>query len=222
MRIKLIWKLGLIVLGFLPLIVLFQGCTTQVPSLTEMKTKPPCAPFLFHGFESNSEFSNITGSTDTKTLSPLHVAQGQWSLDLDITNPLPASSGPGPNNWNDQFYIEAFSSPQNWNNYSQLIADIYIDPTVLAGASYSQLMLLADSPVTFYQPICSSQPAITSGQQSVTWGINLGAGGILKAANGVVSSTYLTKLYLIINANTTKGTGNVYLDNLRLVYTACP
>ncbi len=218
MNAKLFKNLGLAALGLLSLLFLYQGCTTKIPTLSAMKSYPSsCQPLLLNAFESldNLSSSNPSGSstiTANLTLSPLHVTQGVSSLDIDIYNPPLASPGV-VYNWNDQILYDTLTPPQptTWANFTQAIADVYIDPSVIAGATYHSLNLYAKASSGNYQSLCSNQPSITSGQQSITWVID-----------SIPSGATLTVIFLILNANTTNGSGNIYLDNLRLVYKECP
>jgi hypothetical protein len=119
-------------------------------------------------------------------------------------------------NWNDRIFFDTNNIPEViWNNYAMLIADVYIDASVIEGAGYHQLQLWGETNSINYQPICSSQPDITVGQQAVTWAIDFKAGSI------PVGSP-LKNIFLVLNADTTNGTGHIYIQDMRLVYKVCP
>jgi hypothetical protein len=135
-------------------------------------------------------------------------------LDINILSAPMVNGNVG--NWNDRIFYDSNNiAGVVWNDYSMLIADCYIDASVIEGASYHQLQLWADSNSLYYQPICSRQPDITAGQQAVTWTIDFKAGAI------PVDSP-LKDIFLILNADTTNGTGHIYINNMRLVYKVCP
>ncbi len=222
--------ISLALLEFLALLT--PGCTTKFPSITTMS---PCYPYILQTFNNYSDLSNISnggqtfgtgpvtgvnsGVTVVYSLSPLYATQGNLSLDADILS-APMTNGM-VENWNDKiFFYNTKNIPgASWNDYSMLISDVYIDASVIQGAGYQQLQLWADSPASnnYYQPIClpKNQPNIASGQQALTWVIDFTAGKIPPGSQ-------LSDIYFILNANTTNGTGNIYIDDMRLAYKVCP
>ncbi len=235
MKNSLFTAIGLVLLGLLTL--LEPGCTTKFPSITTMSplSSSNCYPYILQTFNSSSDLSNISnggqtfgtgpvtgvnsGVTVVYSLSPLYATQGNMSLDVDILS-APMTNGT-VENWDDKiFFYNTKNIPgMSWNDYSMLIADVYIDASVIQGAGYQQLQLWADSSATnnYYQPIClpKNQPNITAGQQALTWVIDFTAGKITPGSQ-------LSDIYFILNANTTNGTGNIYIDDMRLAYKVCP
>ena len=138
----------------------------------------------------------------------MFATQGLHSMDVKITT--------FPGNWNDKMF--QLNGSLNLNNFVMLVADVYIEPAVLAGASYSQMELYADGGGSYYQSICSNQPNVTSGQQALTWTINFKAGTIPPGST-------LSDIFFILNANATNNlNSHIYVDNIRLYYdnSNCP
>ncbi len=147
-------------------------------------------PELLNGCESLTQGGTWSGSNATFSLSKSHVTQGLTSLDVNINT----AAG-----WNDQAMILSGIPITNWTNVGQLVMDLYVDPSLVAGSTYSQLEIVDQN----YSTI-SNTVGIVAGQQSVTFLIT-----------GVGSST--TGIRFIYNNNSTNGKGNFYLDNIRLI-----
>jgi hypothetical protein len=93
--------------------------------------------------------------------------------------------------------------------------DIYVDSSLVSG-SYNQLSLVENSAAGGYWSSITDNADIVAGQQSVTFNIDWALGS-------VTGTTPMGKLLLVWNTNGT-GTGNLSIDNIRLVgtTTACP
>jgi hypothetical protein len=161
---------------------------------------------LFNGCESLTENGTWTSTTSTITLSTQHVTQGTHSLDVDITS----ASG-----YNQNMMILTGFTPAVWSNVHQLIMDLTVDPSVVAGAGYSQFDFVVDSNSAgeYFQTISLVDPNLVAGSQSVTWNIDF-------AAENMPPTAALSKITFIYNNNATNPIGNIYVDNIRLV--TCP
>jgi hypothetical protein len=100
--------------------------------------------------------------------------------------------------------------------------DLTVDPSVVAGASYHTMELVANTSAirgtnpygTYFQLIASNYPVINAGTQTITFYIDFGA-GLIKPGDPI------TQLQFVYNSNATTGTGNIYVDNMRLIQN-CP
>lgn len=231
----------LALLAFAILWAFGPGCKSSVPPTSAMSTSAgvpiqSCPPVLFEGFESLSTGVASNGTTfyvtdrgitindydltDAGTtfssvlgLSNFGATQGTHSLDLDIIKAF---------SYNQTMFQMFGFSPNVWNTVAQLKMDITVDPSVVAGNTYSFMNLVGYSTSTgvYFTPISSDAPNVTAGTQTITWNINFSAGVINPAAP-------MDRLYIIYNRSTPnagQGIGNIYIDNMRLVYNAdhCP
>lgn len=213
---RLLWLAPLFLMAFSVLWVGSQGCHNQpsLPQFANTMTPTPTAttcspPTLFNGCETLAENGTWTSTTSTISLSTLNLTQGTHSLDVDITT---------GSAYNQNMMILNGFSPSVWNNVYQLIMDLTVDPSVVAGEAYSQFDVVADSSSAgkYFQLIASVDPNLVAGSQSVTWVINFGAGTLLP-------TDPLSKLTFIYNRSTPsagQAIGNIYVDNIRLV--SCP
>ena len=221
-----LWCGGLAAAALAVLGTALVGCQQSVPPSSAMALTPCPTPLSFNGFESladngalNPPTSGVT-YTSLLSLSNFFVTQGNHSLDVDVTTAAA---------YNQNMLIFTGFSPAVWNGVAALTMDLTVDPSVLAGASYHQLLLVADTSSvrgsnpygTFFQSITGSSPNLVAGSQSVTFNIDFSQGLILPADP-------LTKLTLVYNNNaagntggTENGTGNIYVDNIQLIQ-KCP
>ena len=87
---------------------------------------------------------------------------------------------------------------------------------MVAGTGYDQLLVVADSSGAgkYFQLIATSDPNLVSGAQSVTWAINLATAG------GMPPTAALSKLTFINNSSSSTNTGNIYINDIKLIM--CP
>lgn len=189
-----------------------QGCTTNVPSLAFYPPAPTptpsgCAFVLFNGAESLTENGTWTGTNSVRGLSPLNATEGTWSLDVSISSAI---------GWNDNILLLGGFVPNVWGSYSQLLADVYVEPSVVAGATYSQFLLFADSSAAsaYYDQISSSTPNLVAGMQTITWVLDFP----IDADTNILSTDPMTSIRFIYNNSASPGTGHIYLDKIRF----CP
>ncbi len=159
------------------------------------------------------------------TQSNEYATEGTHSLDIDISS---ACCPPGVSavltGYNQNIFIltPPTSNPWIWNNIEALTMDLTVDPSVTAGSTYHTMVLVANTSAvrgtnpygTYFQPITSNDPIINPGTQTITFYIDFAA-GLIKPGDP------LTQLQFVYNNNATTGTGNIYVDNMRLIQN-CP
>ncbi len=209
---RLLWMAPISLMILTALWVGTQGChEVSGPTFAPTPTGTPtatatCPPTLFNGCESLAENGTWTSTTSTISLSTLNVTQGTHSLDVDITT----AAG-----YNQNMMILNNFTPSVWSNVYALEMDLTVDASVVAGATYTQFLVVADSASAgkYFQTITSNAPSLIAGSQTAVWIIDFAVGGMPPTAA-------LSKLTFIYNNNATGGTGNIYVDNIRLV--TCP
>jgi len=201
------------------LFLLGQGCKGQLPSASAMAKAPTatptavCQPYLLNGFETLGDNGAITGTSAMFSLSTSHVVQGSHSLNISI---LSAS------NWNDNIFLLSGFTPNTLSPYAKLIVHLTVDPNVVAGASYGQFLLFADSGTTYYKKISSTMPALVAGAQALTYNLDFPIQDDLSAC--FPSTSPVSKIFFIYNRaapSAGQGTGHIYMDDMRLIETAC-
>jgi hypothetical protein len=181
---------------------------TATPTWTLTHTPGAPCTVLLNGFETLAENGTWAGENSTRTLSTTYVTQGSSSMDVNVTT----ATG-----WNKVLNLGGFR-PFFWDAYTTLVADVTVDASLVAGAGYAELQLRGDScPASNYDQslIASNNPALTAGTQTLSWNLSMAAGSI-------VPGTPLSTIYFIFNNGepaASPGTGHIYIDNLRLVYT---
>jgi hypothetical protein len=222
-------------LALLVIVLLFSwanGCSQRTPSAATMEYHAPCPDTLLAGFET-APVTSVSGSVTTisyvpdagvtlndpsngvtytsiLTRSPYYVTQGLYSLDVDILTPV---------SFNQNIMIMTFAKPLTLTNTVQVIMDVTVDPSVVNGAGYHTLLFVADDGASnkYFQAISGDFPTINAGSQSVVWNINFSAGTI-NPNEGMTKWTFVYNNNATGNSNgIPNGTGNIYMDNLRLV-----
>jgi len=213
---RLLWMAPISLMILTALWVGSQGChEVSGPVFPPTPTGTPtatatCPPTLFNGCETLTDNGtwNPVGIvyTTALSLSTLNVTQGTHSLDVDITT----AAG-----FNQNMLILTGFTPNVWSNVYQLEMDVTVDPSVVAGAGYHTLLFVVDSSSAgkYFTFITNDTNTLNAGFQTLSWKINFSAGTMPPSAQ-------LSKITFIYNNNATGGTGNIYVDNIRLV--TCP
>ncbi len=214
MRRGSLWLTGLTALGMAVLFAANQGCNGKLPPLSAMRTVPTatitpnCAPLVLNDFENLAENGTWSGANATRSLSTLYVTHGTHSMDVNITT----AAG-----YNQDFMILSGFSPTDWAGYVRLQVDVTVDASVVAGAGYSQFLLVADSSSKYFQSISGDVPILVAGTQTLTWNLDFTKGTLLP-------TDAITKLTFIYNRGTPaagQGVGHLYVDNIRLTAVGC-
>lgn len=169
-----------------------------------------CTPILLNDCETLTSNGTWGGSNSAFSISPLHATQGSNSLAVSIAN---------PSSWNDQFIQLSGFTPNTWTNTTQLVMDMYVDASVLTGTTYNQMFLEASTggtPGSGWQYITSNHPSLVAGANSVTFTIDWTA-----SSGTITAASPLDMLVIVLQTGGTSGTGNVYVDNVRLTQ-SCP
>jgi hypothetical protein len=136
-------------------------------------------------------------ATITVTDGPSHATLGSNALQISI------ATGGGCN----LFSWTSFA-PSTWTNVTQVVMDVYIDPSLISGTT-NQFGLFESSSASGWWTQITDYTDVVAGAQSVTLTVDW--------AKGVFNSTsVMSNLILVWNTNGT-GTGNFYIDNVRLV-----
>ncbi len=180
---------------------------TVTPPLTFTPTVPAgaCTQLVnsFETFTGTNPYTTENGSlapdSDNPTLSQTTTGatDGINALDIDIT----------VNNNSNQLVDWSGFTQSDFTNVTQILMDVTVDSNLIqtgAGA-YNQLALIANP--SSWTPITGNID-ITAGSQTVTFTVS-GA------------PAQVTDLLLIFNTDGS-GTGNLYIDNVRFVYSVCP
>lgn len=183
-----------------------DNITFSTPATPTNTPSGACTPILLNDCESLTSNGTWGGSNSAFSISPLHATQGSNSLDVSIVTP-PAGG------WNDQFIQLSGFSPNTWTNSTQLVMDMYVDASVLAGTTYNQMFLEASTGGGPWKYIGLNQPSLVAGANSVTF--NLDWTGAIAATNP------LDMMVLVLQTGGTSGTGNIYVDNVHLTQ-SCP
>ncbi len=207
--------------AFVLLFVWADGCSQKTPSAAAMVYHAPCPDTLLAGFETigggvsdngitlNDPANGVT-YTSVLSKSPYYPTQGLYSLDVDIITPV---------SFNQNILIMTFATPLVLTNTTQVIMDVTVDPSVVNDAGYHTLLFVADDGPSskYFQAISGDYPTINAGSQSVVWNIKFSAGTILPT-EGMTKWTFVYNNSATGNSNgIPNGTGNIYMDNLRLV-----
>ncbi len=182
---------------------------TNTPTVTSTNTTVPATActVLFNACDTlldNGNWTTTSANDAAPVITSSHSTQGTGAIQVDVTNPT---------NYN-QFLKLNSVDPSNWSGVSFVLVDVYVDSTIPAGTTYCQLTLAADTTGGPYgSSICPNAPTLVPGQQTVAIPINFSAGTI------PVGSP-LSGLYFILNCGgtTPANAGNIYIDNVRLVY----
>lgn len=164
-------------------------------------TPSDCA-FLLQNCESldqgNGTFSS--GDVGVVSISPYNHTQGTHSLKVNIS-----TGGSGNIAYFSGFY------PNRWANVSTIIMDVTADAALVTGNT-NQFELVgqsyAGSNPKWWSPL-TAYVNVVGGSQSVTFALNLGLGNILP-------TDVIDNIVLVWNTNGA-GTGNFYIDNIRLL-----
>jgi hypothetical protein len=177
------------------------GCRGNLPSAAIMAVHH-CPDVLLNGCESLTENGSWTGVNAVRSITTLNATQGTHSLDADITT----ASG-----YNQVFLNLGGFTPVDWSGMTQLLMDATVDPSVVAGAGYHQMLLMADASGAgkYFVSISSTVPNLNAGLQTLTWNLDF--------PSSILPTDSLTAIYFVYNNNSTNGTGHFYADNLRLV-----
>jgi len=185
---------------------------TMVPTVTPSWTPTPviCTQLL-DGFESIGENGNLSGIhasrsvEDSTTAPPGAITQGCHDLRVAVTVADP---------WNDQILNLDGFVPTDWSQVAQVKLDLFVGPGLRTGANFSQLMLRADSAAggQYYQPISNDHPDLVDGlNKDLTYDIQW--------TTGLIDATMpISRVMFIYANNSTAGTGDLRVDNLRLVF----
>ena len=195
-----------------------QGCVDKTAPVSAFVVNPCPTPIMFNSCDSltaNGSWNVLSGIVFTSTLALSHsyVTQGQYSLGVSI-NACPA------NGYNQNMLQMTGFSPSVWSNITQLILDVTVDPSVVAGASYSEFTLIGSNNTTaYFSPISTNTPPLVAGSQSVTWNI-----AFAPTVGTIQPTDSLYELYFVHNRSSPgpgQGIGNIYVDNIRLIQN-CP
>jgi hypothetical protein len=150
--------------------------------------------------------SPSNGVIYTSSLS-IATILGTPYLDVNITTGA---------SFNQNMLILTGFAPTVWSNVTQMIANVIVDSSVVAGTNYDQFLVVADSSSSseYFQPIATSDPNLVAGAQSVTWILNF------TAAGNMPPTASLSKLTFINNSSSSTNLGNIYINNIQLV--TCP
>ena len=153
-------KVSLVLLAalfFASFLCVTQGCNQKTPTVAAVQVIPPCQSWLLDSFETltthkagngstfyvadNGVTLNDTDLTDpgvtftsTLSLSTLGATNGPHSLDINIINPVAYNQ--------NMFQLFGFK-PNVWNHVKQFSLDVTVDPSVVAGASYGSVLIIA-------------------------------------------------------------------------------
>lgn len=217
---------------------LVMGCQSTLPAASDETASSPCpGPATFNNCQSltaNGTWNATCGTTCTSVLalSPYYATAGKYSLDAAITSLASISGGGYDNDW---LQLNGFAAV-NWQNYPQMIIDMTVDRSVVAGATYSNFALVGSTGngsalvtiggVTkvvsqYYSVMSSNSPVVVAGTQSVTLDIDLtNSGSTIPPSQG----TNINMLYFVYSRSApsgSQGTGNIYLGDIRLTQN-CP
>src|ERR1035441_5645444 len=108
-----------------------QGCVDKTAPVSAFVVNPCPTPIMFNSCDSltaNGSWNALSGIVFTSTLALSHsyVTQGHYSLGVSI-NACPA------NGYNQNMLQMTGFSPSVWSNITQLILDVTVDPSVVAG-----------------------------------------------------------------------------------------
>lgn len=186
-----------------------QGCKGKLPAQSAMAvphaaaptSTPTACPFLFQDCEDlntgNGAFTP-NGAGVALALSPYNVTQGTRSLKVTL------STGGSTNLLNlKNFY------PNRWGSVAKIVMDVTVDASLATG-SFNQISWVAQSSATskWWSPM-TGNVNLVSGSQSVTFNVDWSLGNILP-------TDVFDSLVLVWNTGGS-GTGNFYIDNLRLL-----
>ena len=206
-------KFGICALAFLamaPFLMMGQGCKGKLPSSSAMAVPtalvaatptPAFCAFLLQNCESldqgNGSFT-VNGTGVAVSISPYNYTQGTHSLKVNL------STGGSNNLINFKGFY-----PNRWANVSAIVMDVTADAALVTGST-NQFELVGQSYANskWWSPL-TAYVNVVGGSQSITFALNLGLGNILP-------TDVIDNLVLVWNTNGA-GTGNFYIDNIRLL-----
>ena len=134
----------------------------------------------------------------TISTSTTGVVTGSTSIDINVTG---ATSG---------FQVVAILGsflPTNWTNATQLVMDVTADAALTTSCGgWCQITAQGTVNGNDGSSLTSSSPSISTTTQSVTL-----------ALSGITAPANVTRLMIIVNSQN-PGTGNLYLNNIRLLF----
>jgi hypothetical protein len=202
--------LALAVMAMASFLVLNQGCKGKLPVASAMAgpkaavpTPTPCV-FLLNDCESLSSGNGVftgTGTGVAVAISPYNATQGSHSLKVTL------STG----GYNNMLTFTGFY-PNRWTNVSKIVMDVTADATLVTG-SYNQFSLVGQSAASakWWSPL-TSNVSVVAGSQSITFTLDWTLGNILP-------TEVIDDVVLVWNTGGS-GTGNFYIDNIRLISTS--
>ena len=224
-----------------------MGCQSNLPAASDETVNNPCpTPVMFNNCQSltaNGNWNSTTTTTFTSSLapSPYYATAGTYSLDAAITSLAPISGGGYDQNWLQlsgfKYPVTVTSTGVSWHSYPQMIIDMTVDQSVVAGASYSNFTLIGStgkaamtiingsvttiSPSQYYSTMSTNSPVIVAGTQSVTLDVDLTNPS---STIPVTDENNINLLYFVYSRSApsgSQGTGNIYIGDIRLTQ-SCP
>ena len=177
--------------------------TTLTPTITLSPTPTVVCTVLFNSCDSLTANGTWTGTNATRSISttPADITQGTGSLQVVVTTGA---------TWNDQMFNLNTFTPSNWTGVSQLMLDLYVPASLLAGTTYNNLYLFASSAAVGENSISADGPTLVAGwNKNLTYNIDFTKGAI-------TPGSALIELFFIFSSSGTN-TGTLYADNIRLV-----
>lgn len=213
--------LAFLAIGVIAILGSFMmGCQSSLPLASVETVNNPCpGPTTFESCQSltaNGTWNSscATSCTSVLALSPYYAVDGKYSLDAAITSLAPIAGGGYDNAW---LTLSNFA-PVSWRNYPQMIINMTVDQSVVAGATYSNLVIIGSTgaPGQYYSTMSTNTPIIVSGFQSVTMDIDLN-----NASSEVppTQDTLINMLYFAYSRSAptgSQGTGNIYVGDIIL------
>lgn len=181
---------------------------TATPTATSSPTATVVCVNLFNncdGLTANGTWSG-TNATRSINTTPADLTQGTGSLQVAVATGA---------TWNDQMFNLNNFTPSNWTGVSQLMLDVYVPASLLAGTTYNNLYLFASSSAVGENSISADGPSLVAGwNNNLTFNIDFTQGAI-------TPGSALIELFFIFSSSGTN-TGTLYVDNIRLVQSCAP
>ena len=181
---------------------------TNSPTVTSSPTATVVCTSLFNSCDSLTANGTWSGTNATRSISTTagDFTQGTGSLQVNVTTGA---------TWNDQMFDLNNFSPSNWTGVSQLMLDVYVPASLLAGTTYNNLYLFASSAAVGENSISADGPSLVAGwNKNLTFNIDFTQGSI-------TPGSALIELFFIFSSSGTN-TGTLYVDNIRLVQNCAP
>ncbi len=181
---------------------------TNSPTVTSSPTATVVCTSLFNSCDSLTANGTWSGTNATRSISttPADLTQGTGSLQVAVATGA---------TWNDQMFDLNNFSPSNWTGVSQLMLDVYVPASLLAGTTYNNLYLFASSAAVGENSISADGPSLVAGwNKNLTFNIDFTQGSI-------TPGSALIELFFIFSSSGTN-TGTLYVDNIRLVQNCAP